>query len=163
MKVYFLYKKDDDKNWLYAYTTSKHLKNRFLLERDHNKFISKKMKMSKDEYDDFQKINYELELILSPLPSTKEFNISVVMTQLEEKDLLGESYIIEDEMDMLCVNLLYDNLLTEKEKESIKYLTTTSTIDDKLNHISTCNMMRLFVNLYSDTFKTEGGQKIWQK
>ena len=163
MKVYLLYKKDDDKNWLYAYTTDKHLRNRFLLERDSNKFISKKIKMSKDEYGDFQKINYELELILSPLPSTKEFNISVVMTQLEEKELLGESYIIEDEMDMLCINLLYDNLLTEKDKESIKYLTTTSTIDDKLNHISTCNMMRLFVNLYSDTFKTEGGRKVWQK
>ena len=158
-KVYLLYKKDDDKNWLYAYTTDKHLRNRFLLERDSNKFISKKIKMSKDEYGDFQKINYELELILSPLPSTKEFNISVVMTQLEEKELLGDSYIIEDEMDMLCINLLYDNLLTEKDKESIKYLTTTSTIDDKLNHISTCNMMRLFVNLYSDTFKTEGGRK----
>ena len=163
MKVYLLYKKDDDKNWLYAYTTDKHLRNRFLLERDSNKFIAKKIKMSKNEYDDFQKINYELELILSPLTSTKEFNISVVMTQLEEKELLGESYIIEDEMDMLCINLLYDNLLTEKEKASIKYLTTTSTIDDKLNHISTCNMMRLFVNLYSDTFKTEGGRKVWQK
>lgn len=163
MKVYLLYKKDDDKNWLYAYTTDKHLRNRFLLERDSNKFIAKKIKMSKNEYDDFQKINYELELILSPLTSTKEFNISVVMTQLEEKELLGESYIIEDEMDMLCINLLYDNLLTEKDKESIKYLTTTSTIDDKLNHISTCNMMRLFVNLYSDTFKTEGGRKVWQK
>lgn len=162
MKIYLMYFKDDN-NWLYAYTTNKELKERFLLERDSDKFIVKKIKVNKDEYEEFHKINYENELILSPLPSTIDFNISVVMTRIEEKDLLDESYHMDDEMDMLYLDLMNSNLLSKKDIESVKYLTTTSTLDISNNLISKCNIMRLFVNLYGHTFKTTGGKKIWQK
>lgn len=161
IKVYAFYMKDDSELLeLYAYTTEKSLKYDFLRQRNKNKFVVKKIKMKKEEYDIFQRRYHNLSLsYISLNTSVDTENVSILCTSMEEQMVLEKSYEMDRMMDELYLRLVSQSDFKPKYMESIMYLCTTSYLKEKPNHtkdaISKANLLRIFTNIFSKTLSTK--------
>ena len=163
MKIYAFYLKGDESVLdLYAYTKSKEIKKEFLRQRNKKKFIVKKIKLTKKEFDDFQNAYHNFELIDIPLSTgelTDTFSVSVLCTDLEESMMLQRSYDIDREMNDLYNRLVLQSNFKQKYLDSIGYLCTTyylkETSENTKDAISKSNLLRIFVSLFSKTLSTK--------
>lgn len=161
MKIYAFYMKEDNEILdLYAYTHDKEIKNEFLRQRDKNKFVVKKIKMTKSEFDDFQSEYHNFQLCHVPVNTDMDTeNVSILCTSLEEQVMLERSDEIDKLMDQLYLRLVLQSDFKPKYLESLTYLCTTSYLRENPQHtkdaISKINLLRVFTSIFSNTLSTK--------
>lgn len=154
MKVYLLYLKSTNK--LYAQTSDKEIKDRFLAERNKNCFNVKKVKLSKEEYKEFKLKNSLYELTEFPISTSLDSYVNILGTTKENVGIDIKMDELAGIVDNIYKRLVLQSDIKSKYIESIEYLCTLSYLkknkDGTKDLISKANTFKIFYELYKNTF-----------
>lgn len=137
---------------IYAYTTNKELRDRFIYERNMSYFSGYKcIKLTSEEYNVFKSEYSVHELFLNSLYTGKE-NINLVTTYCEDDILTTHCDNISKLADMLRD---YIPLFSKKNQKYIKELCNISEIrelKDYKENVLTLNTFGLFLKIFKNCF-----------
>lgn len=170
----------DDLYPLYAFTVEKSLAKRFMKERDMNKFIVRKSKVTKEEYSEYG-MRYRSQLLILMKLQTfmnkytdeeREDNVEVLLTQSEYQFSVELFNSIADENwwinNQYCCPLIFNQDIIDALKEidfvlSYKIFSIDSNsaervanfcdIDDYSGPDWEIDQLAYFISLFGDSFK----------
>ena len=161
MSVVYLFYKISSYNTtpsLYAFTSTKAYKDRFVQERNMKRFLMKKEKMSDTEFSELLMNHHMNKLVEIPLNYEDRDYVTMIGTEMEEGVLTGTADIIQEAMQAANEYFAYvedsGNPLKKKYHDAIQDMTTTSYAikedGGRMTINSTINMFHIFYSLFKD-------------